>query len=183
MHQVLGRIEDVQQMCDRRKASLRKLLDKPPRPVQPVMPEPARSSHNSGGNSRSRGPRLTRKTSLPVDLDREKLEVVRLDGLELYSCPVIESSDSDGPYPTSPASPEGNSDTLQTKRGWASCDNNTCTTFSRWMFRVWLFCTSLYFSLLYVYITTISDSWFYLKGFFEKNLKNELKKLDGFFAP
>ncbi|XP_075216691.1 guanine nucleotide exchange factor DBS-like isoform X2 [Lycorma delicatula] len=39
--QVLQRIDDVTTMCDKRVASLKKLVQKPPRPVQTVTPEPA----------------------------------------------------------------------------------------------------------------------------------------------
>ncbi|GAB6021133.1 hypothetical protein CHUAL_003765 [Chamberlinius hualienensis] len=41
VQQVLKRIDDVQTMCEKKKASLQKLAEKPSRPVQPVVPEPA----------------------------------------------------------------------------------------------------------------------------------------------
>ncbi|XP_039286746.1 guanine nucleotide exchange factor DBS [Nilaparvata lugens] len=39
--QVLQRVDDVSTMCDKRITSLKKLVQKPPRPVQTVTPEPA----------------------------------------------------------------------------------------------------------------------------------------------
>ncbi|RZF49087.1 hypothetical protein LSTR_LSTR008373 [Laodelphax striatellus] len=39
--QVLQRVDDVTTMCDKRITSLKKLVQKPPRPVQTVTPEPA----------------------------------------------------------------------------------------------------------------------------------------------
>lgn len=40
MLQVLQRIDDVTMMCDKRLSSLKRLTQKPPRPVQTVTPEP-----------------------------------------------------------------------------------------------------------------------------------------------
>ncbi|XP_065576219.1 guanine nucleotide exchange factor DBS-like isoform X3 [Artemia franciscana] len=39
--QVLKRVEDVQVMCSRRRSSLKKIISRPPKPIQPVTPEPA----------------------------------------------------------------------------------------------------------------------------------------------
>jgi hypothetical protein len=47
--QVLQRIDDVSLMCDKRVTSLKKLAQKPPRPVQTVTPEPAVPLQPPGG--------------------------------------------------------------------------------------------------------------------------------------
>ena len=40
VQQVLERLEDVNSMCNKRRDSLRRLVSKPPRPVQAVLPKP-----------------------------------------------------------------------------------------------------------------------------------------------
>ena len=37
---MLARLSDVRELCEKRRASLNRLLDKPARPVQAVRPEP-----------------------------------------------------------------------------------------------------------------------------------------------
>lgn len=37
---MLERLEDVHSMCNKRRDSLRRLVSKPPRPVQAVLPKP-----------------------------------------------------------------------------------------------------------------------------------------------
>lgn len=50
--QVLQRIDDVQLMCDKREATLRKHAARHQRPVQPVIPEPAVPLQPPGGAPR-----------------------------------------------------------------------------------------------------------------------------------
>lgn len=59
VQQVLKRIDDVQTMCEKKKASLQKLAEKPSRPVQPVVPEPAVPLTNSHVPDGSRNGILT----------------------------------------------------------------------------------------------------------------------------
>uniref|UniRef100_T1JN60 Guanine nucleotide exchange factor DBS n=1 Tax=Strigamia maritima TaxID=126957 RepID=T1JN60_STRMM len=71
VQQVLQRIEDVQMMCDKRKSSLKKMAVRPPRPVQPVVPEPALpltaphstqlASTENGSESPARGRKVLKK--------------------------------------------------------------------------------------------------------------------------
>lgn len=49
LFQVLQRIDDVSLMCDKRIVCLKKLAQKPPRPVQQVIPEPAVPLQPPGG--------------------------------------------------------------------------------------------------------------------------------------
>lgn len=50
VQQVLQRIEDVQAMCAKRRQSLKNFIEKPPRPVQAVHPEPV-NHHLSNSSS------------------------------------------------------------------------------------------------------------------------------------
>lgn len=64
VQQVLKRIEDVQTMCEKKKASLQKLAAPPSRPIQPVVPEPAIPltscpSTTTSGSSSSTSPNLS----------------------------------------------------------------------------------------------------------------------------
>uniref|UniRef100_A0A2C9KF52 Guanine nucleotide exchange factor DBS n=1 Tax=Biomphalaria glabrata TaxID=6526 RepID=A0A2C9KF52_BIOGL len=51
VQQVLKRMEDVQGMCEKRRVSLKQIIDPRPRPVQPVNPEPASVPHPAPGYS------------------------------------------------------------------------------------------------------------------------------------
>ncbi len=58
---VRRRIEDVRDMCEKRRGSLKRLAAKGPRPVQPVSPEPQLTSPPPSGPGPGR-----RRKSLPV---------------------------------------------------------------------------------------------------------------------
>lgn len=89
VQQVLKRVEDVQMMCEQRRSSLQKLIAKPIRPIQAVVPEPAvpllLSAPNGSGPNASSGGATTNSSSVGATTlprsgkspDAEKKQLIR----------------------------------------------------------------------------------------------------------
>ena len=126
---VLQRVEDVQEMCEKRRNSLKRLAAKINRPVQPVSPEPQIMGSPSGPHSKppvivSNLPadyHKTRSKSLPANSPCQKGHERSSSGNRLLQRTRTDGngSDTSGSLDIDPEciGPLGDSDILAAKRG------------------------------------------------------------------